>query len=336
MGRRHGHGVLDYPLGMGETVTERYLLDEALGDGPVGTSWRGRARGVSGFTRAVIVVRLHRALAASDPFVSTLMAQAMALMEGPHPNVEGVHDLVRVGEEAYLVLDPIDGPSLREWVEAHQAGSQPAPWVQLFAIAVEVLKGLHALHGRARPLAHGGIDATSIRLDRSGVPILTRFGVAAACEAGGFGAEALRVRAPEGAGRPSADVFAMGLLLYTILAGCSDTALLPDELRARLMVGKPVDLKLIRPDIPAVVMGAVIRALAADPADRFDSAIAMARSLELILRSMPETTDAAALAKQIEQKVPKQRAQKPRLGLSADATDQLDLTDLQRLSIPDE
>lgn len=321
----------------GTIIQDRYVLEESLGDGPVGTVFRGKAKGASGFTRAVIVKQLHHQLAKSDDFVETLMTEGAALMAGPHPSLEGIHDLVRDGDQVYLVVDPIDGPSLRAWVEAFQAKSEPAPWITLFAIAREVLRGLHLVHGRSRPLAHGGVDTTSIRLDRSGVPILTRFGVAAACDAANVGATSLRVKAPEGTLRPSADVFAVGLVLYTVLAGTSDLALLPDDLQARLLAGKPVDLKLIRDDIPPVVMGCVTRALSADPTARYDSAIAMARAIDMILQTVPETTDAAALARQIEQRVPKPRAKArmPR-GLTAEATDQLDLAELQRLSIPEE
>lgn len=219
---------------MGQTIAERYLLEDPLGEGPVGSVFRGKAKGPSGFTRAVTIKHLHHQLARSDDFVETLMSEGTALMAGPHPNVEGIVDVVRTGEDVYLVVDPIDGPSLRDWVESFHATSAPAPWISLLAIAAQVLRGLHVLHCRPRPLAHGGVEPTSIRLDRSGVPILTRFGVAAACDAGDVGATSLRVPAPEGSLRPSADVFAVGLAIYTVLAGTSDPALLPDELRARL------------------------------------------------------------------------------------------------------
>ncbi|MCB9594876.1 MAG: protein kinase [Sandaracinaceae bacterium] len=321
---------------MGKTVGERYSLNEPLGDGPLGEAWRGEARGGEGFTRAVVVVDLATELATSNGFVDTLMVQGGALAERPHPHLEGILDVVREGDHAYLVVEATDGPTLKAWVEAFHARGEPAPWGQLLSIAVDVLYALHGLHGRPKPLAHGGVDTRSVRLDRSGVPVLTRFGVAPACEAGGIEAERLYVRtAHHAVATPMADVFAMGLLLYTVLAGSSDTALLPDDLRARLDAGKPVDLKLIRDDIPPVVLGLVDRAFQSDPSRRFDSALAMARALELVLHTRPEILDAPALAKQIEELVPKQRA-RPKLGLRSAETDQLDLAELQRLSIPDE
>ena len=83
------------------------------------------------------------------------------------------------------------------------------------------------------------------------------------------------------------------------------------------------------------VLGIVDRALVRDPAHRYDSALALARALELFLQSRPETTDAAARAHQIDQVLPRRSRPQPR-GLFSAETDQLDLAELQRLSIPDE
>jgi len=320
---------------VGTTVVgERYALGAKLEDGPLGPRWKARARGATGYERAVIVEALRPALAEQDAFVDALAEQSAKLMDGPHPRVEGVYDVVRT-DAVYRVVDPIDGPTLKAWVAASQSGGQPAPYGLLLSIVADVSFGLHALHGRSEPMAHGAIDTTSIQLDRSGVPYVTRFGVAAACEAAGIEDAALRGPRPDGFDAVQADVFGMGQLLYTVLAGSSDTSLLPEDLRARLMEGKPVDLKLIRDDIPPVVLGIVERALVRDPQHRYDSTLALARAIELFLQSRPETTDAAARAHQIDQVLPKRAARAPR-GLVAAETDQLDLADLQRLSIPDE
>ena len=326
---------------MSEKVGERYTLDEPLEESPLGAAWRGTMEGASGFTRPVLVHELSEELAGSDAFVKGLMEAGTALMSRPHPYVQGIVDVARESSKVYLVVDPVDGPTLKEWVEACHEKGAPAPWGQLLAIMTDVLHALHTMHPRG--LAHGGIDTTSIRLDRAGVPVLTRVGVAAACAAGGVGSEALRVKTPEDTITPSGDVFAVGQLVYTILAGASDTALLPEDLRARLLAGKPVDLKLVRDDLPAVVLGTVERALQSDPHARFDSAIAMARSCELIVRSLAQSTDSSALGKHIEDvlpgKAPKKPAKPPvpgkpsKRGLESDETDQLDLSDLKSLSI---
>lgn len=320
---------------MGTLVGDRYALGAKLDEGPLGPRWKARARGATGYERAVIVEGLRPELATDATFVDTLVEQSAKLMDGPHPRVEGVYDVVREDDAVHRVVDPVDGPTLKAWVAACQSGGQPAPYALLLSIVSDVSFGLHALHGRAEPMAHGALDTTSIQLDRSGVPFVTRFGVAAACEAAGIDDPALRARPPEGLDPVQADVFGLGQLMYTVLAGSSDTTLLPDDLRARLMEGKPVDLKLIRDDIPPVVLGIVERALVRDPAHRYDSTLALARAIELFLQSRPETTDAAARAHQIDQVLPKRARRAPK-GLVAAETDQLDLADLQRLSISDD
>lgn len=305
-----------------KTVAKRFVLEERATEGPLGILWRGKARGAGGFIRAVTIAELSADLSASAPFVESLARSAGRLMSRPRPNVEGVIDLVEEKGQHYLVLDAIVGPSLKSWVEACQADGEPAPWGHLLAIAETVLLALHDLHGRG--LVHGGVSSRSIRLTRAGVPVLTRFGVAAACAAGDVGVKELR-----GSQTLSAadDVFSVGLVLYAALAGSSDVALLPEELRARLVAGKPIDLNLIRDDIPAVVLRTVERALRTAPKERFESALAMARSLRLILSSIAQTTDSGALAGQIEAVLPRA---KPK-GLPKTETDQLDVSELREL-----
>jgi serine/threonine-protein kinase len=340
--------------------SERYQPDEEVGKGALATVWRGRMNGGEGFSRRVAIKALRGDLGADVAFVTAFAKCASRLMEGPRPNVEGVLDVVRHGSDCFVVTDWVDGPSLKSWVEAHHARNEPAPWGQLLAIGADVLFGLHQLHTRAQPLVHGGIGSTSIRLDRAGIATLTRFGVRMALDAVNADAvraraDRLRVDAPEGQLTASADVFCVGVLLYTVLAGATEFGDLPEDLQKRLMGGKPVDLNLIRQDIPAVVLRTIERALRTDPRERFDSAVAMARSLQLVLRSIAEITDPQALAHSIENVLPRGRAAaKPaeqqkapsnkatpaqptkKLGLSAEATDQLDLNDLRKLKIDED
>jgi serine/threonine protein kinase len=339
---------------MGEPVTiaGRYHLDEKVGEGSFATVWRGRSIGGEGYTRRVAIKQLRPDLAADKTFVSTLAKLGGRLMDSPRPHVEGLLDVVREGPDCYAVTDWIDGVSLKRWVVAYHERSTPAPWGQLLAIGADVLLGLHGLHSRPQPIVHGSVLSTSIRLERAGIPILTRLGVRSALDAAKMDeararAEGLRLDAPEGQLTPSADVFGVGLVIYTVLAGATEFGDLPDDLQKRLLAGKPVDLNLIRSDIPAVVLRTIERALRPDPRQRFDSAIDMARSLHLVLRSLAENTDPLVLARSIESVLPSPKPAKPstpppprkpapkdeKLGIKPESTDQLDLRELNKLAI---
>lgn len=331
------------------TIAGRYHLDEKVGEGAFATVWRGRATGGEGYARRVAIKQVRADLASDKTFVSTLARIGGRLMESPRPHVEGVLDVVREGSELYVVTDWIDGVSLKRWCVAYHERSTPAPWGQLLSIGADVLLGLHALH--ARGLVHGAVLSTSIRLDRAGIPMLTRFGVRAALDAAKVDeararADGLRLDAPEGQLNASADVFGVGLVIYTVLAGATAFADLPEDLQKRLLAGKPIDLNLIRTDIPAVVLRTIERALRPDPRQRFESAIDMARSLHLVLRSLAENTDPLALSRSIESVLPAPKPAKPstppprkapakeeKLGIKPEATDQLDLRELHKLKI---
>lgn len=359
-------------MGDEQTIAGRYVRGPQVATDPLATVFSGRAVLSEGFERPVAIKRLSEELSENDLFVSTLGQAAARLMAAAPQRSEGILDIVREDGALYLITDWVDGPSLRQWVEAHHERGEPAPYSLVLAIASQVLFGLHALHTRPSPLVHGAVGPAAIRIDRAGVPVVTRFGIRAALDAAKIDeawvqGEALRIDAPERRLSPAADVFAVGLTIYTILAGTSDVSALPAELRDRLMAGKPADLSLLRDDVPPVVLRTIERSLRPDPAERFESAAAMARSCELILRTMAEMTDPPAIASSVERVLPrgdgvatvpaKQRA-KPRsvsagpppapppkhrpapksrpAGLKAEETDQLDLDELSNLKIDEE
>ena len=101
------------------------------------------------------------------------------------------------------------------------------------------------------------------------------------------------------------------------------------------------------------------RALRPDPRERFESAISMARSLELVLRSLAEINDPLSLSHAIDAVLPRGKPAPPKpeakpaaktpsmeikavtappakLGIKKEATDQLDLNELRRLRIDEE
>ena len=359
-------------MGDEERIAGRYVIGDEIASDPLSTVFSGRAMLAEGFERPVALKRLNEELAKNETFVSTLGQAATRLMAAAPQRAEGILDIVRHEDALYVVTDWVDGPSLRQWVEAHHERGEPAPYPLVLAIASQVLFGLHALHTRPAPLVHGAVTPGAIRIDRAGVPVLTRFGVRAALDAAKIDEpwvreEALRLDAPERRLSPLADVFAVGLSIYTILAGTSDVSALPGELRERLLAGKPADLSLIRDDVPPVVLRTIERALRPDPSERFDSAAAMARSCELILRTMAEMTDPPAIASSVERVLPrgdgvstlpatphakahsrpagppppapptrpKSTSSRP-TGLKAERTDQLDLDELSKLRIEDE
>jgi len=349
-----------------ETLAGRFELGPERWVAPLGPVSEGKQH-VGPGRRKVAIQRLTAPLKDRDAFLEALIDVQGKASRAAIPGVQRLLDVVEEGEDTFLVWDWVDGPTLREWVEAHHEKGSPAPYGFLLAIAKDLLFTLHALHGKGRPLAHGGIGARAVRLDRSGFPVVTRFGVCAALEqTGETGAwiteRHVRVEAPEGGLAPPVDVFGAGLTLYAVLAGASDFSVMPDELKERLEAGRPVDLALIREDVPPVILRTIERALASDLRERFETAAAMARSCELLLRSLPESTDAPALAKEIERTLPrnapppappKTRASersgsrsappsppagagsKPK-GLKQESTDQINLEELGTLQIDDD
>lgn len=254
-----------------------------------------------------VVVKLLRPELSSDPsLVERLRIEAQAMARLQHPHVVSVHDLgTTPSGRPYLVLEYLDGRNLAEEIRARG----PLEIAEAIRVALDVLDGLGAAHGAG--LVHRDVKATNVFLcapDRYGrrcVKLLD-FGVVKVTttreprfyptEEGHFiGSPA--VAAPEQArgdaidGR--ADLYAVGLLLYTMIAGRSPFrgANMPQAMLAAQVLTVPPPLSSATPQPVSVTLDAVVsRALSKDADDRYATAAQMAAALERVLVNMGEAS----------------------------------------------
>jgi serine/threonine protein kinase len=176
-----------------------------------------------------------------------------------------------------------------------------------------------------------------VRISRSGTVKLVRFGSVYALsqvldresleEIGAQHAtpETAAGSAPTHAG----DVFAIGALLFEMLAGRPPFDAKPGDVRdAQLIGGDVPDLSSIRDDVPALLVALIETALRTDPATRFTSPDAMIRGLGQLLRSATERSDATALAESVIAIVDRAKTQKMPVGLPENATMHVELSEV--------
>lgn len=209
-------GTGDRGLGPGVRVGGRYVLQHILGCGATGTVWR--AEGPLG---AVAVKCLHPELAADQGVVDRFLAERAMLAGLAHPNLVAIRDVVAEPAVVALVLDLVEGPSVRERIEAG-----PVPPAEAAVIVAGVCRALAAAH--AAGVVHRDVKPENVLLARNGEPRLTDFGVAYLM--GGRRSTALgppvgtaEYIAPELAAgatpTAAADVYAAGVLLFELLTG---------------------------------------------------------------------------------------------------------------------
>jgi hypothetical protein len=258
-------------------IGSRYVVREVIGRGAFGTVWRG-----DGPDGPVAVKILREEYAASPELVSAFIRERSALRRLSHPNIVRVHDLVAEGDVLALVMDLVDGTNLR--IGLHERGIVPP--VVAAALVATVADALATAH--AAGVVHRDLKPENILLRPDSTPVLTDFGVAALVEQtvlrGAFPIHGTpHYMAPEIAtGRPartSADVYAVGILLYEMLAGRPPfTAQSPlAVLRQHVTAAPP------RPTIiPDPLWNVVARCLVKDP-QRRPSADALSRRLRALL-----------------------------------------------------
>jgi eukaryotic-like serine/threonine-protein kinase len=255
--------------GLPRLLAERYELSEQLAAGGMTSVWRGHDRVLG---RDVVVKVLHPELAADPSFRARFHEEAVNAARLTHPNIVALYDTGEQGDVAYIVMELVNGPTLREALGRHG----PLPPSRAARLSMEVAAALDYAHQAG--VCHGSLKPGNILLADDGTVKVADFSIARAASdddpgrtgevlgADGYLAPEV-ARGDDADGR--ADVYGLGACLYEMLTGRPpgadpSTTVPPRALRA----GVPRDLDTI-----------VRQAMATDPADRFQTVQAMAAAL---------------------------------------------------------
>jgi serine/threonine protein kinase len=255
--------------GLPRLLAERYELSEQVAAGGMTSVWRGHDRVLG---RDVVVKVLHPELAADPSFRARFHEEAVNAARLTHPNIVALYDTGEQGDVAYIVMELVNGPTLREALGRHG----PLPPSRAARLSMEVAAALDYAHQAG--VCHGSLKPGNILLADDGTVKVADFSIARAASdddpgrtgevlgANGYLAPEV-ARGDDADGR--ADVYGLGACLYQMLTGRPpgadpSTTVPPRALRA----GVPRDLDAI-----------VRQAMATDPADRFQTVQAMAAAL---------------------------------------------------------
>src|SRR4051812_2722175 len=248
----------------------RYQLLDELGVGGMAVVWRARDEVLG---RSVAVKVLARRFA-GDPLSRARIrdeARAAATLS-PHPNIAQVYDFGESSDDGgsprpYVVMELVNGPTLQ-----HRVALGPLPPRTVFRICGEVASALAAAH--ADGLVHRDIKPGNVMVTPSGAKVVD-FGIAAAAgphdpEEALLGTPAYL--APErligGPVEPATDVYALGVLLYRLLAQESPwTVDTTTQMLAAHVYIEPAPMPDL-PGVPPAVIDLVGRCLRKDPAER--------------------------------------------------------------------
>ncbi len=263
----------------------RYLLVEKLAQGGMAEIYRAQAQGFGGFQKPVIVKTILPCLSADERFVKQFVNEAKLSSMLSHSNIVQVFDFGRIGADYFIVMEYVDGTDLRSVVRGCRAKNVWMPVDLALHVAMRVLKGLGAVHGRRdaalQPLGlvHRDVSPQNVLVSRVGEVKLTDFGIARARgeRAGGEVQGNYGYMPPEQAtGEPldaRADLYALGMVLYelvTLQNPFADRDL--QEVLRRIRESKVAPPSRINPAVPAGLDAILLKALEKEPESRFATA----------------------------------------------------------------
>ena len=279
---------------MSPEIVGRYAIYGEIASGGMAAVYYGRLLGPDGFSRPVAIKRLHAHLAKDPQFVAMFRDEARLAARVRHPNVVSILDVVVDGEKLCIVMDYVHGESLANLVRSLKGKRVPVPVA--CAIVVGILHGLHAAHeasgdaGEALGIVHRDVSPHNVVVGLDGVARVVDFGVAKAVVRlqttregtvkGKFAYMAPEQVRDEPVSRRT-DVYAASVVLWELLTGQRlFTAGAEAGIVAKIVSGT-IDAPSARaPDLPEALNAITLRGLARNPADRYETARAMAREIE--------------------------------------------------------
>jgi serine/threonine protein kinase len=289
----------------------RYLLLERIGAGGMAEVFRAVARGAEGFERTLVVKRIRADQSASPAFVDMFVNEARISALLDHQNIVQTVDFGQVDGCYFLTMEYLRGRDLGAVLRKLRAREEQLdPAIAAF-VAEQVASALayaHALTGPSgEPLdiVHRDVSPANIMLLRSGTVKLLDFGVAkihgdlqmGEDTASGVCKGKLPYLAPEQLrSQPldrRADVFALGVVLWEALTGRRLFLDKNDFQTMQNVAERPIaPPSTVRPDTPTALDFVVVRALERDPAQRYQSAKAMADDLRTVVQDLRYHSDA--------------------------------------------
>ncbi|MFN2452972.1 MAG: protein kinase [Pyrinomonadaceae bacterium] len=293
---------------VGQTLAEKYRIEERLSEGGMGTVYRGTHVLMD---KTVAVKVLHPSLAADDKIVQRFSREARAASRISHPHALNVTDFGESGNGiVFLVMEYLNGRTLKEVI--HQEGRMPLP--RVVEIMRQVTGALAAAH--AEGVVHRDLKSDNIMLmdadnGQDWAKVLD-FGIAKIQEPLGQQDPALtapnliigtpQYMSPEQCSQASeldarSDIYSLGVILYEMFAGhVPFTGESPTAIMMKHLQEPPPSLAEERADLPAAVNRVVMHALAKRPEDRYQTVGELADALTLAVESNQTNAAGAAVA----------------------------------------
>ena len=261
---------------IGKTINDRYIITEIIGVGGMAVVYKAFDKVVN---RVVAVKVLKEEFMSDAQFRRRFANESKAVTMLSQNNIVDVYDVCLEGDMMYLVMEYIDGVTLKEYLDK----VKKLDWREATFYIKQILKAMS--HAHERGIVHRDLKPHNIMLLRDGTIKVTDFGIAKLSK---FETQTITDKAigsvhyisPEQASGDrtdeKTDIYAVGVMLYEMITGTlpfvADSAV---SVALMQVQAQPTMPREIDPSIPEGIEEITIKAMMKDPEMRYASAIAM-------------------------------------------------------------
>lgn len=264
-------------------LDNRYRILSKIGVGGMADVYKGEDTLLG---RPVAIKILHANFASDDEFVSRFKREAQAAGKLNHPNIVNMYDVGYDQDMHYIIMEYVDGETLKEYITRHHRLSID----EAVKITISIGEGLE--HAHAMGIVHCDIKPHNVIITNTGRVKVTDFGIARAMNStntvmytNSIMGSAHYLSPEQASGKSvdgNTDIYSLGVVLYEMLTGKvpfeGDT---PIAVALKHVREKVIPPTRYNPSIPPLLESVVLKALAKNPVDRFESISEMMGDLRL-------------------------------------------------------
>ncbi len=299
------------PNWIGQTLGERYRLDEMVGQGGMSAVYKAYDPNLK---RVVAIKMIHSHLADDPRFVFRFEEEAAAVAQLRHPNIVQVYDFNHDQNVYYMVQEFVAGETLQQRLRRLNSSNRRMPLNEAIGYILNICGAAGYAH--ARGIVHRDIKPANIMIDIHGQAILMDFGIvkiiggekhtatgAVVGTALYLPPELIRGELPD----PRSDQYSLAVTLFECVNGRPPFEADSAMTLMMMHLNDPLpDLRQLRPEVPANLAAVIEKALSKNRAERYESMADFADALRGVLASLSDAVPPPTLADQpkIQQAVP--------------------------------
>lgn len=260
---------------LGKTLG-KYRLEKYLGYGAMARVYMAQHLTLQ---RPAAIKILHAHYSSDSELMNQFIEEAKNLAKLRHPNIVQVYDIERQDSLAYIIMEYVDGPTLRKLIHDARDNNQRLQVSRSFRIVYSLAVALSYAHQRG--IVHRDVKPGNVMLENTGRVVLADFGLARILSGknltlpGTIKGTPAYMSPEQALGQPSqprSDIYALGVMFYELLTGQ-----LPfDDENPFTIAMKHVNDSLVPPkdlvpEIPEMAEKIIIKSMSKDPTERYKS-----------------------------------------------------------------